>query len=112
MPPRLSGFKVFWPGVELCLKIGLALVVVMVVMLPLAWGYRQHAEAELWRDVACTYRLKEALRERLISPAHVGGRPCARLDELGLRFEPTPAFGRARAAAIRQSVWPSASVSE
>ena len=99
MPARLSGLKIFRPGVEICLKIGLALVMVVVVILPLAWGYRQHAEAELWRDVACTYRLKEALRERLISQADLGGRPCARLDELGLRFEPPVA-------------WPSASVSE
>ena len=112
MPPRLSGFKVFWPGVEICLKIGLALVMVMVVVMPLAWGYRQHAEAELWRDVACAYRLKEALRERIISPGDLAGRPCARLEELGLRFEPGPTFARTRAAAIRHSVWPSASVSE
>jgi hypothetical protein len=111
MPPRLSGLKVFWPGVEICLKIGLALVMVMVVVVPLAWGYRQHAEAELWRDIACAYRLKEALRERLISPADLGGRPCARLDELGLRFEPPRAFP-ARATTIRHGVWPSASVSE
>jgi hypothetical protein len=104
MPPRLSGFKVFWPGVEIGLKIGLALVTLVVIVVPLAWGYRQHAEAELWRDVACTYRLKEALRERLISPADVAGRPCARLDQLGLRFEPSPAFPA--------GVWPSASVSE
>jgi hypothetical protein len=112
MPSRLSGFKVFWPGVEICLKLGLALVMVMILVMPLAWGYRQHAEAELWRDVACAYRLKEALRERLISPGDLGGRPCVRLDELGLRFEPTPAFARTRAATIRHSVWPAASVSE
>jgi hypothetical protein len=111
MNPRLSGFKVFWPGVELCLKLGLALATIMAVVLPLAWGYRQHAEAELWRDVACAYRLKEALRERLISPADLGGRACARLNELGLRFEPPAAFP-ARAASIGYGVWPSASVSE
>jgi hypothetical protein len=104
MPPRLSGFKVFWPGVELGLKIGLALVALVVIVVPLAWGYRQHAEAELWRDVACAYRLKEALRERRISPADVGGRPCARLSELGLRIEPSPVFPVV--------VWPAASVSE
>jgi hypothetical protein len=104
--------KVFWPGVELCLRIGLALVMVMVVLLPLAWGYRQHAEAEMWRDLACTYRLKEALRERLISPADVGGRACARLDDLGLSLEPTPTFSRARAATLGPGVWPAASVSE
>lgn len=111
MNPRLSGFKVFWPGVELCLKIGLALVTIVVVVVPLAWGYRQRAEAELWHEVACTYRLKEALRERLISAADVGGRPCARLDELGLRFEPAGGFP-ARAGKPGHRVWPSASVSE
>jgi hypothetical protein len=100
MPPRLSGLKVFWPGVEICLRIALVLVLIIVVSLPLAWGYRQHAEAELWREVACAYRLKEALRERLVSPADLGGRPCARLDELGLQFEPPAAFP-ARAATIR-----------
>jgi hypothetical protein len=100
MPARLSGLKIFRPGVEICLKIGLALVMVVVVILPLAWGYRQHAEAELWRDVACAYRLKEAVRERLISQAALGGgRPCERLDDLGLRFD-------------RPVAWPSASVSE
>jgi hypothetical protein len=111
MPPRLSGFKVFWPGVELCLKIGLALVLIVVVVVPLAWGYRQHAEAELWREMACAYRLKEALRERLISPADVAGRPCARLEELGLRFEPSTTFP-ARASAVGHRVWPAASVSK
>ena len=111
MNSRLSGFKVFWPGVEICLKLGLALVMIMVVVLPLAWGYRQHAEAELWRDVACAYRLKEALRERLISPADLGGRACARLDELGLRLEPPAAFP-ARAAPQRHGVRPAATVSQ
>lgn len=111
MPPRLSGFKVFWPGVELCLKAGLTLVVIVVVVVPLAWGYRQHAEAELWREVACAYRLKEAVRERHIGAGELRGRPCARLDELGLRFE--PAIGRpARGTPIGSGVWPSASVSE
>jgi hypothetical protein len=117
MPPRLSGFKVFWPGVEIALKIGLAVVMVVVILLPLAWGYRQHAEAELWRDVACSYRLKEALRERLITPADLGARPCTRLDQLGLTFEPSSPFAGprvigARALSTRHSVWPSASVSE
>ena len=111
MPPRLSGLKVFWPGVEIGLKIGLALMMIMAVVLPLAWGYRQHAEAELWREVACGYRLKEALRDRRIGHAELAGRPCARLDELGLRLEPAVAFP-ARAATLDHAGWPSASVSE
>ena len=109
MPPRLSGFKVFRPGVEICLKLGLALVVVMMVVLPLAWGYRQHAQAELWHDVACAYRLKEALRERRISPADVAGRPCARVNDLGLQFEQPVA----RTTSVgHDGVWPSAAVSD
>jgi len=112
MPPRLSGFKVFRPGVETCLKIGLAVMLLMVVFLPLAWGYRQHAEAQVWRDIACTYRLKEALRERLISAADLNGRPCARLAQLGLRLERPILFPGARASAFDHGVWPAASVSE
>jgi len=111
MQPRLSGLKVFWPGVELCLKIGLAVLMIVVVVLPLAWGYRQHAEAEQWREVACAYRLKEALRDRRIAHADLNGRPCARLDELGLQFEPAAAFP-AGATTLGHGVWPSASVSE
>ena len=112
MPPRLSGFKVFWPGVEFCLKITLAVVLLVVVFWPVAWGYRQHAEAQVWRDLACTYRLKEALRERLISPADLNGRPCARLAELGLRLEPPILLPGARASALDLGVWPAASVSD
>ena len=112
MPPRLRGFKVFRPGVEACLKTGLAVVILMVIILPLAWGYRQHAEAEVWRDIACTYRLKEALRERLVSAADLNGRPCARLAQLGLRLERPALFSGARASALDAGVWPAAFVSE
>jgi hypothetical protein len=112
MPPRLSGFKVFRPGVEACLKIALGVVMLMVVFLPLAWGYRQHAEAQMWRDIACTYRLKEALRERLVSAADLNGRPCARLAQLGLRLERPIPFSGARASAFDPGVWPAAAVSE
>jgi hypothetical protein len=112
MPPRLSGFKIFRPGVEVCLKISLAGVMLMVVFLPLAWGYRQHAEAQVWRDIACTYRLKEALRQRLVSAADLNGRPCVRLSELGLRLERPVLSPGARASAFDYGVWPAASVSE
>lgn len=112
MPPRLSGFKIFRPGVETCLKISLGVVMLMVVFFPLAWGYRQHAEAQAWRDIACTYRLKEALRERLVSAADLNGRPCARLAELGLRLERPILFPGARASARDAEVWPAAFVSE
>jgi hypothetical protein len=112
MPPRLSGFKIFRPRVEACLKISLVVVMLMVVFFPLAWGYRQHAEAQAWRDIACTYRLKEALRERLVSAADLNGRPCARLAKLGLGPERPILFSDAWTSARDAGVWPAALVSE
>jgi hypothetical protein len=112
MPPRLSGLKVFRPDVELCLKLTLAVIMLTVVLMPLVWAYRQRAEAQLWREVACTYRLKEALRERLVSAADLNGRPCARLTELGLLLERPTLFPRTRASMSDRVAWPAASVSE
>ena len=111
MPPRLSGLKVFRPDVEICLRVGLAVVVLTAVLMPVAWAYRQRAEAELWRDVACAYRLKEALRDRLITQADVGGRPCARLAELGLTIERPTLIQGARTSLSDHAPWPAASVS-
>jgi hypothetical protein len=101
MPQRLTGLKVFWPEVETCLRLGLAVVLLMGVFLPLAWSYRQHAEAELWHDVACAYRLQEALRDRVIAAGGRIDRPCERLARLGLSL----------AAPSRDDrLWPAASV--
>jgi hypothetical protein len=112
MPPRLSGLKVFRPGVEMCLRLGLVAVLLVVVFLPVAWGYRQHTQAEVWHDLACRYRLKEALRERLVTPADLHGRACARLAELGLELARPSLLPGARASAADPGVWPAASVSE
>jgi hypothetical protein len=112
MPPRLSGLKVFRPDVELWLKLGLAVIMLTTVLMPVVWAYRQRAEAELWHEVACTYRLKEALRDRLVSPADLNGRPCARLVELGLRLERPTLFPGARTSLSDHAAWPAASVSE
>ncbi|HEX3176874.1 MAG TPA: hypothetical protein VHZ49_09365 [Methylomirabilota bacterium] len=112
MAPRLSGLKVFRPDVEAALKIGLAVMVLTAVLMPVVWAYRQHDEATVWHEVACTYRLKEALRDRLVTPADVTGRPCARLAELGLVLERPVLYPGARASVYDYAVWPSASVSE
>jgi hypothetical protein len=104
--------KIFRPGVEACLKVALGVVMLVAVFLPLAWGYRQHADAQAWRQIACTYRLKEALRNRLISAADLNSRPCARLAELGLSLERPVMLPGARAAAFDDGLWPSASVSD
>jgi hypothetical protein len=103
MAPRLTGLKIFWPGVETGLRLGLALAFLVAVFLPLAWAHRQHARAEGWREVACSYRLKEALRDRRVTAADLRGRPCMRLEALGFTLEPSPAGAEA--------AWPAASVS-
>jgi hypothetical protein len=87
-------------------------IMLTAVLLPLVWAYRQRAEAQLWHEVACTYRLKEALRDRLVSAADLNGRPCARLTDLGLRLERPALFPAARTSMSGQVVWPAASVSE
>ena len=102
----------FWPGVETCLRLGLVGILLVVVFLPVAWGYRQHTQAEAWHDLACRYRLKEALRDRLVTSADLGGPPCARLAELGLELEPPRPLPRARPSGLDHRVWPAASVSE
>jgi len=84
---RVTGFKVFRPGVEAALKALAVAALVALVVLPFAWGYQQHSEARAWREIACTYRLKEALSDgRLLTPADLRGDPCARLSELGLQL--------------------------
>jgi hypothetical protein len=103
MPQRLTGLKVFWPEVETCLRLGLAVVLLMGVLLPVAWSYRQHAEAELWHDLACAYQLQEALRDRVIAAGGRSGRPCERLARLGLSLA---------APSMNDRLWPAASVQD
>src|SRR5882762_9475597 len=84
---RVTGFKVFRPGVEAALKTLAVAALLALLVLPLAWGYQQRNEARLWREIACTYRLREALSDgRLLTPADRRGDPCERLSELGLQL--------------------------
>ena len=112
MPPRLSGLKIFRPRVEVCLKVTLGVAMLMAVFLPLAWGYRQHADAQAWREIVCAYRLKEVLRHRLTSAADLSRRPCARLAELGLGLDRPFVLSGTRASPVDDRLWPSASVSD
>jgi hypothetical protein len=84
---RVTGFKVFRPGVEVVLRTLAVGALLALLVLPSVWGYQQRSEARAWREIACTYRLKEALSDgRLLTPADVRGDPCARLSELGLQL--------------------------
>ncbi len=84
---RVTGFKVFRPEVEAALKTFAAIALLTLVVLPLAWGYHHRNEARAWREIACAYRLKEALSDgRLLTPADLRGNPCERLSDLGLQL--------------------------
>jgi hypothetical protein len=83
----LKGFKVFRPEVEAVLKTVAVIALLSLLVLPLAWGYQQRNEAREWREIACAYRLKEALSDgRLETAADRRGDPCDRLEDLGLRL--------------------------
>lgn len=84
---RVTGLKVFRPGVEAALKTLAVIALLTLVVLPLAWGYHHRNEARAWREIACAYRLKEALSDgRLLTAADLRGDACERLDDLGLQM--------------------------
>jgi len=84
---RVTGFKVFRPGVEAALKTLAVIALLTLVVLPLAWGYHHRTEARAWREIACAYRLREALSDGLLlTAADLRGDPCERLGELGLQM--------------------------
>lgn len=77
--------RVFWPEVERVITVVLVGAVVGAFALALAWGYRQHAEARTWRAAACTYRLREVVRQTnsLLVVTPKDGADCATLARLG-----------------------------
>ena len=83
---RVKGFKVFHPEVEAVLKaLGVVALLTLIVLL-VSWGHQQRGEARAWREIACAYRLKEALDDgRLATAADLRSDPCERLEDLGLR---------------------------
>lgn len=84
---RLKGLKIFRPEVESVVRVVCLIATLSMVVLPAAWGYQQRAEARAWREMACTYRLREALNDgRLVTPADAAANPCERLDHLGLQL--------------------------
>jgi hypothetical protein len=84
---RVTGLKIFRPEVEAFLKAIAVIALGTLLVLPLAWGYRQRNEARAWREIACAYRLKEALSDgRLLRAADQRVDPCERLADLGLQL--------------------------
>jgi hypothetical protein len=84
---RVTGLKIFRPEVESVVRIVGVIATLAMVMLPAAWGYQQRAEARAWREMACSYRLREALSDgRLVTPSDLASSPCDRLDHLGVQL--------------------------
>ena len=84
---RLTGLKALVPEVEATVRAVAAIFMLMLVVLPVAWGYQQRAEARQWREMACSYRLRQAMSDaRLLAANDARTNPCTRLDDLGLRL--------------------------
>ena len=84
---RVTGLKVFRPEVEALIRIAGVVATLTMLVLPVAWGYQQRSEARAWREMACAYRLREALSDgRLATTTDLTANPCDRLDDLGLRL--------------------------
>jgi hypothetical protein len=63
--------------------------VVGAFLLPVTWGYRQGQQARAWRETACAYRLRDAVRRtNSMLTLRSGDDPCATLARLGLDLTP------------------------
>jgi hypothetical protein len=104
--------KFFRREIEVTLKALGALTLAALIVLPAAWGYEQRRQARAWRNVACTYRLKEVTRStRFVAAVERGSDACALLERLGLShaemdFRPEAEFVVLPARAASVSVRP------
>jgi len=83
--------RFFQHEVEVVLKSLGVIVLLMLMVLPAAWGYEQRQQARQWRSVACAFRVRE-VEQRAAMFAGMGQRPdpCATLQRLGLELEARP----------------------
>lgn len=81
--------RIFVREVEIALKALIVVAVAGVYLVTLAWGFAQRREAERWRAVACSNRLKDVQRAtRIIRASADGPQACTALDRLGLAVDP------------------------
>ena len=80
--------RFFAHEVEVVLKSLAVIGLLTLVVIPAAWGYEQRQQARRWRNVACTYRVREVERRAPLF-ASLGQRPdaCATLQQLGLELD-------------------------
>lgn len=80
----------FRPEVEVLLRGAAAIAFLTALVLPLAWGYHQRRQAQAWRQVACEYRLREAVRMSRFLAFDNADDACERLARLGLELDGPP----------------------
>jgi len=80
---------IFRREIEVMLKaIGVAILVLLII-LPVAWGYEQTQQVRRWQSVVCVYRINELTRGGALT-VEPGSAPdaCAVLARLGFSLEP------------------------
>ena len=79
--------RFFRREVEVTLKVLGVVILGGVIVLPIVWGYQQRAEARMWQNVACAYRIKEVTRHTpSMSPVERGADACTTLARLGFQL--------------------------
>ena len=80
--------RIFRREVEITLKAVVALTLLALVALPVAWGYEQRRQAKTWQSIACAYRMKEVARSSVML-ARMADEPdaCGTLERLGLPLD-------------------------
>jgi hypothetical protein len=74
--------------IEVALETIGIIVLLMLIVFPLGWGYEQRQKARTWQNLACTYRIKEAERRTpMLANVDSTRGPCEALQRLGLELE-------------------------
>ena len=82
--------RLFRPEVQRIINPVVMGAAVGAFVLPVSWGYRKGQEARAWRETACAYRLREAVRRTngMLTAGAGETDPCATLSRLGLDVTP------------------------
>ena len=79
--------RFFRQEVEITLKVLGVVILVALIVLPIVWGYEQRAQARMWQNVACAYRIKEVTRQTpSITAVERASDACTTLARLGFQL--------------------------
>ena len=87
----MGSTRLFRQGIERILHAAAILALMGAIVAPVGWGYEQRHQARTWRQIACTYRLREVARGTsfLVNVDHQRD-ACDTLRQLGLDLESRP----------------------